>query len=202
MVVTASALGAVAEISPVYRPRRPRESPLFKILSDHYASFVADYPERYAKTWGPSRRVVDRTVRSFLRCGLPRAAASRAFGAPVAERSTCLPSAARPAATAPSCAAKRTAAWARWVVSDLARPVPHRHVVVTLPKILRPSFKFDRSFLIDLGRWINECLCEILAPLAEEPVRPGCLAALELAGNLCPPPAPARGGSCRARRSS
>jgi len=56
--------------------------------------------------------------------------------------------------------------------------------VVTLPKMLRPSFKFDRSLLTDLGRWIYESLCEVMAPLAEEPVRPGCVAALELAGNL------------------
>lgn len=183
MVAVAPAVRKVAESSRIYRPRRARENPLFRILSDHYASFVEDYSDRYARTWGPFRRVVDRTVRGFLRCGLPEHGFAR-VRCPGCREEYLLPFSCRTRGVCTSCAAKRTAAWARWVVSDLARPVPHRHVVVTLPKILRPSFKFDRSLLTDLGRWVHECLCEIMAPLADEPVRPGCLAALELAGNL------------------
>jgi hypothetical protein len=56
--------------------------------------------------------------------------------------------------------------------------------VVTLPKLLRPYIKFDRSLLTDLARWTFECLRELMAALADEPVRPGCVAVLELAGNL------------------
>ena len=135
MVITASALGAVAEISRVYRPRRPRESPLFEILSDHYASFVADYPERYAKTWGPFRRVVDRTVRSFLRCGLPEHGFAR-VRCPGCRAEYLLAFSCKTRGICTSCAAKRTAAWARWVVSDLARPVCG---------VARPATRRERS---------------------------------------------------------
>jgi hypothetical protein len=198
-----------ASRSPIYRPRRPRENPLFKILSDHYATFREDYRERYEKIWSRFRRGVDRTVKGFLRCGLPEhgfrdshptgaverlgPGGARMQRAPVG-RGPRRPRSVRqlphrvPAAVQlqacpelvegtrglrTSCAAKRTAAWARWFVEKLVRPVPHRHVVVTLPKILRPAFKFDRSLLTDLAGWIHECVGEIMAPLAKEPVRPG-----------------------------
>ena len=84
----------------------------------------------------------------------------------------------------PSCAAKRTAAWAAWVTADLVRPVPHRQLVVTLPKLIRPYFEFDRTLLTDLSRWTYECLSALMQGLACEPVRPGCVTVLQLAGNL------------------
>ncbi|MFC1707832.1 transposase zinc-binding domain-containing protein [Planctomycetota bacterium] len=166
-----------AERSPIYQARRPRESPLFQILSDHYVTFVEEYAERYQKTWGRLRRGVDRMVAGFLRCGLPEYGFAR-VRCPSCREEYLLPFSCKTRNLCPSCATKRTSAWARWLVQELARPVPHRHVVLTLPKAIRPYFKFDRSLLTDLGRWVNEALCEIMAPLADEPVRPGCVAVL------------------------
>ena len=167
----------------VYRPRRARESPLFKVLSDHYEGFVAEYAERHQPAWGCRRPVVDRTVAEYLGCGLPERGFARIRCANC-EGEYILPFSCKTRGLCPSCGAKRTAAWAAWVVEDLARPVPHRHVVVTLPKMLRQFFKFDRSLLTDLSRWVYECLCVLVQPLASEPVRPGCVAVLEIAGNL------------------
>lgn len=183
MVAAAPTVRAVSRRPRIYRPRQPRENPLFKILSDHYTSFRAGYVERYARTWGPFRRVVDRTVKGFLRCGLPEHGFARVRCFDCREEYL-LPFSCKTRGICTSCAAKRTAAWARWVVEELARPVPHRHLVVTLPKILRPAFKFDRALLTELGRWIHECLVEIMAPLAGERVRPGSVVVLNLAGNL------------------
>ena len=146
-------------------------------------TFLEEYAERYQKTWGKLRRVIDRTVSAFLRCGLPEHGFAR-VRCPECRAEYLLPFSCKSRNLCPSCAAKRTTAWARWLVEELVLPVPHRHVVLTLPKIIRPYFKFDRSLLTDLGRWVNEALCEIMAPLADEPVRPGCVAVLQLAGNL------------------
>jgi len=55
----------------VYRPRRPRESPLFRLVSQHIDRFLRVYPERFAKRHGPLRPVVERVLREFLTCGLP-----------------------------------------------------------------------------------------------------------------------------------
>ena len=32
----------------VYRPRRPRETPLYRLVEEHYERFEQVYPERYA----------------------------------------------------------------------------------------------------------------------------------------------------------
>jgi len=184
IMLVASRVGcAEPESSPIYRPRRPRENPLFQVLSDHFSNFVEDYPDHYQKSWGPLRRVVERTVSGFLRCGLPEHGFARVRCFSCREEYL-LPFSCKTRGVCTSCAQKRTTAWARWVVEELARPVPHRHVVVTLPKILRPYFKFDRSLLPDFCRWVNQCLRDVMAPLADEPVRPGFVAVLQLAGNL------------------
>jgi len=58
--------------------------------------------------------------------------------------------------------------------------------VLSLPKLIRPDFKHDRSLLTDLARWKSECIRELTAGLCgpSEAVRSGCVTALQLAGNL------------------
>jgi hypothetical protein len=43
-----------------------------------------------------------------------------------------------------SCHARRLAEWSLWLDESLLLHVPHRHVVLTLPKRLRPYFTYDR----------------------------------------------------------
>ncbi|HEY2942842.1 MAG TPA: hypothetical protein VGN09_10470, partial [Vicinamibacteria bacterium] len=54
----------------VYRPRRARESRLFRLVEQHLEEFLRVHPERFAKTHGPLRPVVERVLRAFMRCGL------------------------------------------------------------------------------------------------------------------------------------
>lgn len=54
----------------VYRARRPRESPLWRLFDRHFAHFEAVYEDRYAQTYGPWRRVVSHAVERFLKCGI------------------------------------------------------------------------------------------------------------------------------------
>ena len=39
-----------------------------------------------------------------------------------------------------------------WLCQELVKAVPHRHVVLSIPKILRRYFLYDRSLLSDLNR--------------------------------------------------
>jgi len=43
----------------VCRPRRARESPLFRLVAQHLEEFLRAYEERFAKAHGPLRRVVE-----------------------------------------------------------------------------------------------------------------------------------------------
>ncbi len=52
----------------------------------------------------------------------------------------------------PSCHAKRLAEWTLWLGDELLAPVPHRQMVFTLPKRLRPYFLWRRKLLGDLAR--------------------------------------------------
>jgi hypothetical protein len=156
---------------------------VWKVVADHYEGFAAAYEGRHRETWGRPRRVVERTVAEFLGCGRLDRGFAR-LRCPGCHEERLLAFSCKTRGLCTSCGAKRTAAWAAWFTGELARDVPHRHVVVTLPKLLRPYFKFDRSLLTDLARWTFECLRELMAALADEPVRPGCVAVLELAGNL------------------
>jgi len=46
----------------VYRPRRARESPLFRLVEQHLEEFLRVYAERFAKAHGPLRPVVARVL--------------------------------------------------------------------------------------------------------------------------------------------
>ena len=62
----------------VYRPRRARESPLFRLVEQHLEEFLRVYPARFAKAHGPLRSVVERVLRGFLKCGLAEHGFARA----------------------------------------------------------------------------------------------------------------------------
>jgi hypothetical protein len=62
----------------VYKPRRPRESPLFRLVEQHIEEFLRVHPERFAKEHGPLRPVVERVLREFIRCGIPEHGFGRA----------------------------------------------------------------------------------------------------------------------------
>jgi ribosomal protein S27E len=67
--------GVVAMVSlatnpkPIYRPRRPRQSPLFKTIERYLPEFERTYERSYAKQYGPWRRIIGDVTRRFLRCG-------------------------------------------------------------------------------------------------------------------------------------
>ena len=66
----------------------------------------------------------------------------------------------------PSCAAKRAIIFAERLAEEVLKKVPHRHVTWTIPKIIRPYFKFDRK---------NSC---ILYRAAWETVKEMCRAVI------------------------
>lgn len=59
-----------------------------------------------------------------------------------------------------SCHAKKVQLFGEFVRNEVAEAVPHRHWVFSVPKMLRPYFKFDRALLKDLCRIARGCLVE------------------------------------------
>ena len=52
----------------------------------------------------------------------------------------------------PSCHQKRVVEFGEWLCQEVVKAVPHRHVVLSIPKILRRYFLYDRKLLSDLSR--------------------------------------------------
>jgi len=52
----------------------------------------------------------------------------------------------------PSCEKTKQLVWAEWLREDVLAPVAHRHVVLTIPRLLRPLFRRRRELLTALAR--------------------------------------------------
>jgi hypothetical protein len=55
--------------SPVYRPRKPKASPLWHCLFRHFDVFLGKYEECYSKRYGYLRPIIAEVVNKFLDCG-------------------------------------------------------------------------------------------------------------------------------------
>ena len=69
----------------------------------------------------------------------------------------------------PSCHAKRLAEWTLWLGDELLAPVPHRQMVFTLPKRLRPYFLWRRKLLGDLARVAAGTATALMRVTLDEP---------------------------------
>ena len=57
------------EPRPLYRPRNPRASGLWRIVEAHFEAFAAVYDERYQERYGFWRPVIRKSIEAFLKCG-------------------------------------------------------------------------------------------------------------------------------------
>jgi hypothetical protein len=167
----------------VYRPRRPKDSPLFRLVNEHIEKFLSVYDERFAPRHGPLRPVVERTLREFLRCGLPEHGFGRLWcGA--CRKSFIAPFSCRARNLCPSCEKKRSLLWAEWLQQEVLEPVPHRHSVLTMPRLLRPTFRKRRELLLDLSQCAAEALAEYVRRQLGTDIRPGIVVSIATAGDL------------------
>ena len=172
------------EICPrIYKPRRARESPLFRLVSQHIEEFLRVYPERFARRHGPLRPVVERVLRAFLRCGLVEHGFARAYCGNC-RTSFVVPFSCRSRSFCPSCEKKKQLLWAEWLRTELLAPVPHRHVVLTIPRLLRPLFRSRRELLKELAQAGAEAVVELIRRGAGAELRSGVVVSIATAGDL------------------
>jgi hypothetical protein len=147
----------------IYRPRRPRASPLWQCVNRHL-------PELRAS--GRVRRAVEGNVlERFLECGdLHRGFARIRCGG--CGHDLLLAFSCKTRYFCPSCHQKRVLAYGEWVESSVLRPVPHRQYVFTVPRLIRPFFAYRRSLLGELCRIIARALTQAYGA-AQPRARPG-----------------------------
>lgn len=84
--------------------------------------------------------------------------------------------------TAPS--DKRSLLWAEWLKQEVLEPVPHRHVVVTMPRLLRPLFRRRRELLRDLAQCASDAVAAFVHDGLGKDVRAGIVVSIATAGDL------------------
>ena len=85
----------------------------------------------------------------------------------------------------PSCEKKKQLLWAEWLREEVLLPVAHRHVVLTIPRLLRPLFRRRRELLGELARAGAEAVKELVRHASgESDARPGIVVSVATAGDL------------------
>ena len=141
------------------------------------------YEERFAEVHGPLRPVVERVFRAFLTCGLVERGIARAW-CETCRLSYLIPYSCRGRSFCPSCEKKRSVLWAEWLQKEVLAPVPHRHVVMTMPRLLRGIFRKRRELLLDLSQCGAEALAEDMRREVGADKRPGIVVSIATAGDL------------------
>jgi hypothetical protein len=167
----------------VYRPRKARESPLFQLVERHLEELLRVWPTRFARQRGPLRPVVERVLREFLRCGLLEHGFARIWCGEC-RRSVLVAFSCRGRSFCPSCEKKRQILWAEWLCGEVLARVAHRHLVLTIPRLLRPLFRRRRELLTELARAAAEAVSELVRRGVGAEARPGIVVSIASAGDL------------------
>lgn len=152
----------------LHRTRNPRRSPLWQCAHRHFAGFVATYPHNYQPRLGPLRPVVPQVVHKFLDCGnLDRGFAR--IRCDHCRKEYLLAFSCKSRWFCPSCHQKNVQTTAGFLIARVLAPVPHRHYVLAIPKMLRPYFQRHRGLLKRLCALAHQSLTEYLRAALDLP---------------------------------
>lgn len=181
---TPAAVCSQARTPALYQPRRPRETPLYKLVAAHFDEFERVYPERYQADFGFWRPVIRESVDEFLKCGDLHHGFARVrcekCGHDFLVAFSC-----KKRCVCPSCHQKRVLVFAERLAAEICSPVPHRQFVFTIPKRFRLYFRYDRSLLgkLCLAAWCT--VREVYrAVLDDEDALPGMVGSIQTFGEL------------------
>ncbi len=144
-----------------YRARNPKKSPLWQCAHRHFSKFERIYPDAYQPRYGRLRTIIPEVVRKFLACG----DLERGFARVRCEHCNheyLLAFSCKSRWFCPSCHQKHVQTSAQFIVERVLPPVPHRHFVLAIPKMLRPYFQRHRILLKSLCTVAKQCITEYL----------------------------------------
>jgi Transposase zinc-binding domain/Putative transposase len=175
--------GLVRDAAPIYRPRHPERTFLYRTIDEHFAEFALVHEERFAHEDGPLRAVVGHVVEIYLDCGRPENRFARVrspdcggeffVAYSCSTRNFC-----------PSCQQKRAELLAERLRGEILAPIPHRHAIFTVPRALRRLFLRDRALLGLLPRCAAETNTRCWrAALGRRDGVPGIVASIQTFGS-------------------
>jgi hypothetical protein len=153
-----------------YRPRQPRASPVWQVLHDH----AARLPGLSANAAG--------AIDAFLECGDLHAGFTR-LHCPDCGHEFLLAFSCKQRGLCAACHQRRTLIEGAFIADEICAPVPHRHLVLTIPRLIRNTFKFDRALLGDLHHAAHSAISTWLRQRTGQPEgQPGLVVAVQTLG--------------------
>ena len=168
----------------LYQPRVPQATPLYRLVTSHYADVRDAWEERFEARYGFWRTATDKAVGGYLNCGiLDHGFARVRCGACHAEYLVAFSCKGR--GLCPSCAAKRAAALAAFLREEVLAEVGHAQWVFSIPKMLRPYFLYHRPLLGWLCRAAYDTAREMISTASSdgETLLPGMIAVVQTFGD-------------------
>ena len=167
-----------------YVPRRLNV--LQAILRAHFGGFAAIYERQYARGYGRFRlERITEAVTEFLRCGDYRFGVARLkCSNPACGCEMFRPFSCKTFYLCPSCSQKRTLLFAEFLSENLLLRLPHRVLTFTVPKLLRPYFRHNRTLFAELMQLINRLIVDFQSAAAGKPITGGCVLAYQSAGEF------------------
>ena len=151
----------------VYRPRNAQASPLYRLTEDQFDKLQRVWDKCYEREHGFWRPIVRHVIEQFLDCGDLRCGFARLW-CPTCRKDLLLPYSCRRRCLCPSCHQKRALLFAEHVDEVVLGDLPVRQYVVTIPKMLRLCFKYDRKLLGLLSRCFYASIRELFQEAAAD----------------------------------
>lgn len=175
---------AVHETSGAYRPRHPERTTLYQLLEEHFDQYLLCHEERFEPRDGHLRPHIRKVVELYLDCGRMHAGFARIRCGDCGDEKL-LAFSCQTRGLCPSCQAKRAALFGIHLAEEVLAPVPHTHVIFTIPRALRGLFQRDRRLLGILARAAYAALREVMqTELGRKDIVPGFVAALQTFGSF------------------
>jgi hypothetical protein len=130
-----------------YSPRNPTTKDFYRLVEDHAENLEAIYPEKYERVFGFLRPVVKTTMDRYLECGIYENGFARVRCGDCRSEYLVPFSCKTRGGFCNSCSEKRSLIFAEHINTKILEEVNHKHYVFSIPKIIRPYFKFNRKLL-------------------------------------------------------
>lgn len=127
-----------------YRRRRPELSVLYQVVYQSRQELEYHWEERFQGDYGVLRSEVLQVYDEYLNCGLLEHGAARVY-CDSCQHSLLVAFSCKKRGVCPSCSDKHAVKFAEHIYNEILSPVAHRHIVFSVPKRLRPYFRYDRK---------------------------------------------------------
>ncbi len=168
-----------------YKRRRPEETALYRLIGENLDTFRSEYNERYGDIYGFYRYEMDEDISKYLKCGILK----YGFARIKCQNKKCgkeylLPFSCKSRGICPSCIRKYALDLEILLLDEIFKEVPYRHIIFTIPKILRKNFIWHREKLNDLSRLAWKCLKEFMSETLNLDGVPGSIQSIETNGQF------------------